>query len=142
MKKKILIFIFTIFFVFALAGCAAESPMVDGDFDDYENTNTDPVAPPAGVVDPVLSGGDVVQDADIPALLNRKIIYTAALTMESPTPETIYNNVIDNLALYDAYVESANITSTRYTVKIRVLSAHFTDFVDEIKTSRALLLYT
>ncbi|KFZ26353.1 MAG: hypothetical protein KQ78_01451 [Candidatus Izimaplasma bacterium HR2] len=142
MKKKILIFIFTLSFVFALAGCQAEDSYIKGDYNDYENTNTDPVAPPAEVVDPNLSGGDVILDADIPALLNRKIIYTAALTMESPTPETIYNNVIDNLDLYDAYVESANITSTRYTIKIRVLSVNFTDFVEEIKTSGDLLSYT
>ena len=141
MKKKILIFIFTLSFIFTLAGCASPKDEAEN-YDDYENTNTDPVAPPAEIVDPNLSGGDVILDADIPALLNRKIIYTAALTMESPTPETIYNNVIDNLALYDAYVESASINSTRYTIKIRVLSVNFTDFVEEIKTSGDLLSYS
>ncbi len=142
MKRSLLILIFTLLFVFTLVGCSNMDSEMAGSFDDYEEVNTDPVAPPADIVEANLAGGDVVQDADIPALLNRKIIYEASLTMEDPDPETIYNDVIDNLVTYDAYVESANITSTIYTIKIRVLSVNFTDFVDEIKTSGDLLSYT
>lgn len=142
MKKKILMFLFILLFTFVLTGCAADSSDEAGIYDDYENINSDPVAPPADVLDASLSGGDIVQDADIPALLNRKIIYTASLTMESPTPETIYNDIIASLDFYDAYIESANITSTRYIVKIRVLSVNFTGFVEDIKTSGDLLSYT
>jgi len=132
-----------ILFVLFLTGCGAKAdydPAYEGG-DDYSEEDTDP-NPPAPVVDEAeLDGGDVVHTADVPALENRKIIYTADLEMNSPEPESVYNDVLDVLDTYSAYVESANITSNLYLIKIRVLTENFTDFIEEIKTSGELVSF-
>ena len=138
MKIKKLLFVLLIGMTIILSGCSmADSAEYDPAYygDEYSNEDTDPEEPAPVIDDADLEGGDVVQDADIPALLDRKIIYTASLGMNAPDPEIVYNNVMSELDTYGAYVESANITNTRYVVKIRVLSANFTDFIEEIKTT-------
>lgn len=140
MKKKIILFMFVFIFMFTLSACSSND--VKFVSDEYGLTDSEPIPPTPEYIEAELSGGDVIQDADIPALLDRKIIYTASLTMESPEPETIYNDVIDSLGTYDAYVEAASITEDVYTLKIRVLSVNFTDFVEDIKTSGDLISYS
>ena len=143
MKRKISLFIVLLTTVLILSGCGSSNDAVDVYYgDDYQTIDTDPIAPDPiiGVAD--LAGGDVLQSAVIPALENRKIIYTAGLTMESDDPSVIYNNVIDNLDTYSAYIESAQINSIRYVVKIRVLSTNFTEFVEEIKTSGDVISFS
>jgi len=145
MKFRKLILGLIIIATFALSGCSAKSDSVEpGDYygDEYSNEDTNPVPPANEVESPELNGGDVVASADVPALLDRKIIYTAGLTMSSPNPEIIYNGVIEDLDTYTAYIESANITSTKYVVKIRVLSVNFTDFVEAIKTTGDVVSFT
>lgn len=135
MKTKTIIFTFLLLVVGLLSGCSASDREPNYVYDDYGTTNTDPVSPDPVVQEPDVAGGDVLQSAVIPALENRKIIYTADLSMTSEEPVDVYNNIINNLDTYSAYIESANITSSRYIVKIRVLSVNFTDFVEEIKTT-------
>jgi hypothetical protein len=135
MKNKGLLILSFVLFIVLLSGCSKSAemdPSYDG-YDDYSNVDTDPTPPAPVVDDGEIAGGDVVQNADIPALENRKIIYIANLTMDAPEPATIYNNVLDNLDTYSAYIESSNITATRYVVKIRVLSEHYNDFIEAIK---------
>lgn len=141
MKRKISLFVLIFAFGLLLTGCGSADKASDRYYgDEYDVTDTEAEAP-TGVIggDSVdytsTENGDVIQDATIPELENRKIIYTARLRMESVDPSIIYNNVIDSLDTYNAYVESADITSTRYVVYIRVLSENFTDFVEEIKTT-------
>ena len=136
MKRKISIFILLLGTLVLLAGCSSKD--LDGvayNGDDYGTVDTEPVAPAPVIEDPDLSGGDVIQSAVIPALENRKIIYTANLSMTSDEPSEVYNTVINNLDTYSAYIESAQINSTKYIMKIRVLSVNFTDFVEAIKTT-------
>ncbi len=136
MKRKASLFIALFTVILLLSGCGLKDSVEDAYYgDDYQLVDTEPKAPDPVIEDVDLAGGDVIQSAVIPALENRKIIYTAGLTMESDDPSVIYNNVIDNLDTYDAYIESAQINTTRYVVRIRVLSTNFTEFVEEIKTT-------
>jgi len=139
-RKILLLLLFILF----LSSCgAADMAEPAGDYgDDYNDVDTDP-EPPAPVIDDAeLDGGDVVHSSEVPALEDRKIIYTADLTMNAPEPEEVYNDVSDILDTYSAYVESANITSNRYIIKLRVLTENFTDFIEEIKTSGDMVSFT
>jgi len=142
--KKLLLGILLLL-TFSLAGCSANSESIEpGDYygDDYSETDSDPTPPAQEIEDTVLEGGDVIQAADIPALLNRKIIYTASLGMSSLTPATVYNDVISSLDTYGAYIEAETITASKYIVKIRVLSVNFTDFIDDIKQTGEVVSYS
>ena len=142
--KKLLLGILLLL-TFSLAGCSAKSDNIEpGDYygDDYSETDSDPTPPAPVIEDTVLEGGDVIQAADIPALLNRKIIYTASLGMSSLTPATVYNDVISSLDTYGAYIEAETITASKYIVKIRVLSVNFTDFIDDIKQTGEVVSYS
>lgn len=142
MNFKKLLLIVVLLLTFSLVGCGSSDEPGNYYGDEYYEENTDP-EPPAPVIDDAeLDGGEVIQSGDIPALLDRKIIYTASLSMTSPEPETIYNDLVSSLTTYEAYIESANITSTRYIVKIRVLSVNFTDFIEDIKESGDIVSYT
>jgi hypothetical protein len=139
-RKLLLLLLFVLF----LSSCgAADMSEPAGDYgDDYNDVDTDP-EPPAPVIDDAdLDGGDVVHSSEVPALEDRKIIYTADLTMNAPEPEEVYNDVLDILDTYSAYVESANINSNRYTIKLRVLTENFTDFIEEIKTSGDMVSFS
>lgn len=141
MKRKAILFMFLVLSVFLLTGCMNDQ---DNYYepDEYIEEDTEPDKPEPVISDAELDGGDVIHSAAIPELENRKIIYIASLMMNAPDPETIYNNVINNLDTYTAYIESANITSNKYVVKIRVLSENFTDFVEEIKTTGDVVSFT
>ncbi len=144
MKRKIFVLFVLLTSGILLSGCAMkdEAQYYDGDADEYSNVDTTQKEPAPEIDEPDINGGDVVLSADIPALENRKIIYTSSLLMEDPEPSEVYADVVALLDTYSAYIESANINSERYIVKIRVLSANFTDFVEEIKTSGDLLSFT
>ncbi len=148
--KRILLGILLLL-AFVLTGCSANKDSIEpGDYygGDYSSEDTNPVAPAPSVDDTTGAdgaagaGGDVDQASDIPALLNRKIIYTASLGMSSLTPVDIYNDVISNLDTYGAYIESETITATKYIVKIRVLSDNFNDFIDDIKQTGEVISYS
>jgi hypothetical protein len=88
MKKLLLSLILLVSFL--LTGCgSADEASIDGDYygDEYSDTDTDPEPPAPNDGEIVLEGGDVVQSADVPALLNRKIIYTASLGISSERPK-------------------------------------------------------
>jgi hypothetical protein len=149
MKRKISLFVMIFVLGLLLTGCgsADKSDVYYGD--EYSEQDSTPQAPDYtnaegsdGSEGSSSEGGDVIQSAAIPALENRKIIYTARLKMNAEDPSDIYNEVIDNLDTYSAYVESADITSTRYIVSIRVLSENFTDFVEEIKTTGEVVSFS
>lgn len=144
MKRKVLVLIVLLTSGILLSGCSMkeEAQYYEGEGDEYSKVDTSPQEPAPEIDEPDINGGDVVLSADIPALENRKIIYTSSLVMEDPEPSEVYSDVVALLDTYSAYIESANITSERYIVKIRVLSANFTDFVEEIKTSGDLLSFT
>lgn len=143
MNTKKLLLVLTIAFTVLLSGCSMDKAYEPGEYygDDYSNNDTDPEAPAEEIVVPEIEGGDVVNSAAIPALLNRKIIYTASMAMTAEEPVVVYNSVIEDLDTYGAYVESANISQSRYVLKIRVLSTNFSDFVEEIKTTGDLVTF-
>lgn len=142
--KKIMYMIFLLGSVFVLGGCSSADyePNYDPKDSGYDDTNTDVEEPAPENNVPEIAGGDVFQDPDIPALLDRKIIYRANLEMLVLEPDTVYDDIISVLDSYSAYVESADINSTRYMLKIRVLSVNFDDLVNEIKTSGDLVSFT
>ncbi len=154
MKRKISLFVLVFVLGFLLTGCGASDAENDRYYGDkYSGVNDTNGSAPDGstgvdgagdnVADESINkGGDVIQSAAIPALENRKIIYEARLRMNSEDPSVVYNNVIDSLDTYSAYVESADITTTRYVVYIRVLSVNFTDFVEEIKTAGEVVSFS
>lgn len=135
MKRNIGLLIFVLLLVGVMTGCASQDSELYYKGDEYGTVDTDPESPAPVIEDTVIEGGEVLHSAVIPALENRKIIFTAALSMTSENPEDVYNNVVDGLDTYSAYIESVQITSIRYVVKIRVLSENFTDFIEEIKTT-------
>ncbi|XMB68035.1 DUF4349 domain-containing protein [Mycoplasmatota bacterium zrk1] len=86
--------------------------------------------------------GKVEEVSDIPALENRKIIYTSNLVLESTEPDNVYTNLVNRLALYDAYIEQEMITEKRFTLKIRDRSENMIDFVNDIKTDGEVVSYS
>ncbi len=86
--------------------------------------------------------GDSPDVSSTPPLDNRKIIYTANLTLESETPDDVYNTVLSKLSIYEGYVENETLTETRYTMKIRVKSYNLTNLVNSIKTEGELISYS
>ncbi|QVK21090.1 DUF4349 domain-containing protein [Mycoplasmatota bacterium] len=89
-----------------------------------------------------IESGKVEEVSDIPALENRKIIYTSNLVLESTEPDNVYTNLENRLALYDAYIEQEMITEKRFTLKIRVRSENMKDFVNDIKTDGEVVSYS
>jgi hypothetical protein len=157
MKRKISLFVLVFVLGLLLTGCGSSDKAADYYGDEYYgdeyssvdgedgSANAPDISDTDGTDVPGESsteGGDVIQSAAIPALEDRKIIYTARLKMNSETPSDIYNSVIDSLDTYSAYVESADITTTRYIVYIRVLSENFTEFVEEIKTTGEVVSFS
>jgi hypothetical protein len=157
MKRKISLFVLVFVLGLLLTGCGSSDKAADYYGDEYYgdeyssvdgedgSANAPDISDTDGTDVPGESsteGGDVIQSAAIPALVDRKIIYTARLKMNSETPSDIYNSVIDSLDTYSAYVESADITTTRYIVYIRVLSENFTEFVEEIKTTGEVVSFS
>ncbi|XMB85105.1 DUF4349 domain-containing protein [Mycoplasmatota bacterium WC44] len=72
---------------------------------------------------------------------NRKIIYTANLKMESEDLDDVYNSIISKLSLYDAYAENESISLNRFTMKIRVKTVNFTNFIESVKPTAEILSY-
>ncbi len=143
MKKMMLVLVLV--FSIMLTGCASADEAINKDGyygDEFSDNDTDPEPPAADNDEVILEGGDVIQTGDVPALLNRKIIYTATLGISSESPEDVYIEVMESLNTYGAYIESETITSNKYIVKIRVLSENFTDFIDEIKQSGEVQNYS
>ena len=124
-----------------LTGCASSAdhePMWE-DEEFYSDENTDLANPDPVTNDPVDQGGTVTNDSDAPALPNRKIIFEAAMHMAVLDPDQVYEDVMDTIGTYTAYVEGADITSTRYILTIRVLSSEFDDLVEDLKTTGELV---
>lgn len=121
-----------------LSGCASKEANENYDYDPMENnysdTNTQQKSPDPVVEEPTEQGGNVIDSQDTPTFENRKIIYRADLEMAVASPNTVYNNVLDTIANYTAYVEEADITYKRYAVTIRVLSSEFDQLIEDIET--------
>jgi hypothetical protein len=141
MKKFLWILVLSLIILISGCGSSEDADPLDYYGDDYSNEDTDPEPPAPDDGDVVLEGGEVIQSGDLPALLNRKIIYTASLGISTESPEEVYQEVLASVGTYQAYIESESITSNKYVVKIRVLSEQFTDFVEEIKQSGDLINY-
>lgn len=129
--KRVLIAITLVISIFTLAGCKSESAMYEPDPSFDQDTEPDEPANP--VVDPVINGGESTATANLSALIDRKIYYEADLKLETPDPNAAYNEIVDMLDDYSAYIEEANITSTVYVIKVRVLSENFGAFVEDAK---------
>ena len=128
-----------------LSGCSAEAdydPSMIEDESGYQEDNTDLPNPDPSSEDPIEQGGTVQSDSDLPALLNRKIIYEADLEMAVLDPDSVYEDVMDTIDTYTAYVEAANITTERYRLTIRVLSSEFNAFLDDVKTTGELVSFS
>ncbi len=140
--KKYLVLILTIA-IFTLTGCGSNEDAYLYDGDAYNDVALEGASgTPNHDFDVNANGGEVLNSPDIPVLANRKIIYTANMSLITLEPETVYNNVIDDLSTYSAYIEAENITSTRYIITIRVLSENLMDFVDSIKLEGDVLNYS
>lgn len=127
-----------------LSGCASDAeydPSMIDDEGGYQDDNTDLPNPDPVNEDPVEQGGTVQSDSALPELLNRKIIYEADMEMAVLDPDTVYDDVMDTIATYTAYVEAATITTERYRLTIRVLSSEFDDFIDDVKTTGELVSF-
>ena len=143
MIKSLYMLVFLFFFLLTGCGSSEDVNMDPGEYygDDYSNEDTDPEPPAPNDDEVVLEGGDIIQSGDVPALINRKIIYSASLGISSEAPNEVYSDVVDSLTTYGAYIESETITTNKYIVKIRVLSENFTDFIDEIRQSGEVINY-
>lgn len=128
--------------ILTLSGCSsADSEPVWEEEPGYSEDDNQLEDPEPDTNVPEDQGGDVVQDSDVPALANRKIIYRANLHMSVLDPTNVYNNVLAQMTSYTAYVEEADITTDRYELTIRVLSTEFDAFVEAIKTNGELVSY-
>ena len=128
-----------------LTGCANMADEYDPawqDEDPYTDENTDLKSPDPVTEDPVEQGGTVTSDSDAPALPNRKIIYEAAMHMAVLDPDQVYDDVMDTIGTYTAYVEGADITTSRYILTIRVLSSEFDALVEDLKTTGELVSFS
>lgn len=86
-------------------------------------------------------GGETLDLSNHPALENRKIIYTVNLGIVSTNPSTAYNAIIGKLNSYDAFIESEEITSKAYKVKIRVKSTNLNGMVNSIQDNGETINY-
>ncbi|AIO18469.1 hypothetical protein KQ51_00589 [Candidatus Izimaplasma bacterium HR1] len=141
--KKYLLVIMVVLGI-ALSGCGSN---YEGDlyneepgFND-ENTNLESPNPVIDEIDD--QGGDAVtNDNAAPALEDRKIIYRANLEMAVINPTSVYNDVLQTIDSYTAYIEEADITTNTYEITIRVLSSEFDEFIEDLKTSGELVAYS
>ena len=144
MKKTLLLSLLLALGLF-LSGCSMadeHDPLMEDYDPGYSDENTDLEDKTPVVEDPVEQGGTVTSDADAPALPTRKIIYEASMHMAVLDPDAVYDDVMDTVATYTAWVESADITNSRYILTIRVLSSEFDDLVEDIKTTGDLVSFS
>jgi len=140
MKKIVLVLM--VLLSLTLSGCSSDSGYNKLEEDFFNDVDTDPTPPAPTQEEIILEGGDVIQSASTPALLNRKIIYTADLRMMSLTPVDLYNEVLSILGTHSAYVESEDISETVFAIKIRVLSDNLDDLLDDIKQEGEVVSFT
>lgn len=131
MKK--LIFISLLFLVLLLSACSAEDasmyePDPDPGYDDETGNDEQPS------LDDLLPDVEELNLDNQPAQINRKMIFTAELGLVTPTPTDVYNDVIDALTTYDAFVEEESFQNNIYSVKLRVLTANYQDYITYIRS--------
>lgn len=141
--KKYLVIVMLVLTV-VLSGCGSKAEMDYEPQEEYGFSNEDTELEDNTVIpeNPTDQGGDVANDSDVPAFLNRKIIYTANLEMSVMNPTLVYNEVLDTVSTFTAYIEEADITTDNYKVTFRVLSTEFDEFVEALKTSGDLVAYS
>jgi hypothetical protein len=144
MTMKKLIIAITIGLGLLLSGCGSMEAEYDPVYEEeyFNDENTDQESPDPVINDPQDQGGGVETDNAAPEFENRKIIYRANLIMAVMDPTAVYEDVVDTIANYTAYVEEADITTNRYEITVRVLSSEFDDFVEDIKTNGELVSYS
>jgi len=127
-------------FIISILGLLILLSSCKSDYSKESNGDTPPQT--SDTPPPVTEPGSEVNLSDSPALVNRKIIYKVNLGIVSTSPSETYNEVIENLTTYDAYVESEEITSSLYKMTIRVKSINLTTMVNAIQQSGNTLNYT
>ena len=131
MKKRVFVLLFLAGLGLMLSGCAmkAEDAGIYEHMEEneYSVDDTTPDEPAPVTEDAEINGGDVTLESSIPALEDRKIIYTANLVMEDPEPSEVYEDIVALLDEHTAYVESANIVGDS---SLEMLSNHKIGFSD------------
>lgn len=70
------------------------------------------------------------QDTERQKIIERKVISSADIRLETSQPDTVHNKVIDLAGKYQGYV----LLSEDYKTTIRIPSLHFVDAITEIET--------
>jgi hypothetical protein len=120
--------------MFLLSACSAEDVMFDPDYDydpGYENEDPSDDSP---VLDDLIPDTEPLNLTNQPAQINRKMIFTAEIGLVTPTPVDAYNIIIGALTTYDAFVEQESYQNNIYTLKLRVLTDNYQDYITYIRT--------
>ncbi|HHT55580.1 MAG TPA: DUF4349 domain-containing protein [Acholeplasma sp.] len=113
MKKRILLFFVLLMSLFLLTACSADSNF-GADNSQGEGSG---------------EGSSIVVDNT-----NRKIIYTANLSIKSPDLIKTTNEIKD-LLLEDEWIESEDLTSNSNYITFRIKTSRLNSFIDSIRTN-------
>lgn len=132
MKKLILISV--LFMALLLGACSAEDTSMYEPDPDPGYDNDDDFGNEQPSLDDLLPDVEELNLDNQPAQINRKMIFTAELGLVTPTPTDVYNDIIGALTTYDAFVEEESFQNNIYTVKLRVLTANYQDYITYIRS--------
>jgi len=140
MKKYIIVLL-----VLVLVGCSSNyDPEV------IIETTTEYVDVPGEVVY-IETPGEAVTEYSSPvsetnfqpmSTVNRLIIYYVDLSIRTDDIPGVYEKIEEKTYLYGGYIESENMSSSLYTVTIRVLSDNLDSFVDSISNDGEVVRYS
>jgi hypothetical protein len=129
MKRNIVI-LFVIAIGAMLSGCSAKS---DTDFDNRSATEfSDVYNDTLYSVDPVTDTAEPLNDSNIPALANRKIIYKANILLVVDDLEALKTTLSSLITTYVAYYDEYEETKSKLIINLRVPSENYHNFIDDI----------
>ncbi|MFP4287128.1 MAG: DUF4349 domain-containing protein [Candidatus Izemoplasmataceae bacterium] len=131
MKKVSLIL--SIIFVLLLGACSADYEM-DNNLDQDPNYDDESPNDESPSLDDLLPEVENVSLNNQPAQINRKMIFTAEIGLTTPSPEEAYEDIIDALVTYDAFVEEESYSNNVYSLKLRVLTENYQDYITYIRS--------
>lgn len=133
MKRIYFILLFSMLFVLSACGKA--------NIDQEKNYGGQNPSETEESTTPVEPGDNTIDLSNQPNLQNRKIIYTVDLSIVSTSPTDAYNDLMNDLNSYEAYVEAEEITSNKFKITIRVKSENLSDLVNAIQGSGETITY-
>lgn len=129
--KKLLIVLFALAITIALSGCASkdesavynrsETPYLSDELGDVEYD-----------VEPNSDTSEPLSDSNIPALADRKIIYKADILLIVDDLEALKTTLATLINDYSAYYDEYEETTTKLIINLRVPSANYHNFIDDI----------